>query len=158
MIEEWKPTKYEGYFASNLGKIKSIKRGEEKILCLNNRGKYLSVSICVNKVKKSVSVHRIIAETFLGESDLVVNHKDKNKKNNQITNLEFCTQAYNNQHKLFGKKRGASFEGKCWRSRIRVKGKFQDVGYFQTKEEAQEAFYNAYLKEYNMPPWHKEIK
>lgn len=157
MIEHWKPTKYEGYFASNLGRIKSIKKGTERILCLNNRGKYLSVSISVNNFSKSESVHRLVAEAFYGESNLVVNHKDKNTSNNRIDNLEFCTQAKNNQHRLYGKLRGASFEGKCWRSRIRVDGRFVDVGYFNTKEEAQEAFFKAYVHHHGQEPWSKEI-
>ena len=48
--------------------------------------------------KTSHLVHRLVADTFLGESDLQVNHIDGNKENNSVTNLERVTAALNIKH------------------------------------------------------------
>lgn len=61
---------------------------------------YLSVQLSTkatnNKVKECY-VHRLVAEAFLPNPDNLpqVNHKDENKTNNHVSNLEFCTASYN---------------------------------------------------------------
>jgi len=108
--EEWKDIKdYEGlYQVSNLGRIKSLGRYknnwskkqwvEERILKqrLANTGYYMVVLSKNGKVKGFL-VHRLVAETFIPnpENKPQVNHKDENKLNNHIENLEFCTRKYN---------------------------------------------------------------
>jgi len=59
----------------------------------------LSLTVAVN-VRKSFYVHRLVAETWIGPipPKLTVNHKDGNKKNNHVDNLEIVTQAENNRH------------------------------------------------------------
>lgn len=53
-----------------------------------------------NKVRHTMKVHTIVADTFLpnpnGYTD--INHKDENKKNNDVSNLEWCTREYNNTY------------------------------------------------------------
>ena len=92
-IEEiWKPIEgYENYYISNLGNVKNIKG---KLLCLwkDNVG-YLQVVLRKNKKKKHLRVHRLVAEAFIPNPDnlLQVNHKDSNKINNNVLNLEWIT-------------------------------------------------------------------
>ena len=73
---------------------------------------YLTVSLNKNGKSKTVHIHRLVAETFLTNPDKLpeVNHKDGNKLNNCVENLEWCTSKENVQHSLeiglrkFGKK------------------------------------------------------
>ena len=115
MEEIWKDIPgYEKYYmASTLGRIKSkdrviktvlkgkeikyIKRGRIMTPCLNS-GKYLGLPINTDKLKKNENVHRLIAITFLPNPDNLpcVNHKDENKLNNCVDNLEWCTYQHNN--------------------------------------------------------------
>jgi hypothetical protein len=68
-------------------------RGERK-LGKNNRG-YLMVNFIENGKRKFKTVHRMMAETYLGKSNLEVNHKDKDRTNNHIDNLEWVTRKEN---------------------------------------------------------------
>lgn len=100
MKEIWKTIEnYEGlYQVSNLGNVKSLKFGKEKILKPGVDGKgYFFVNLFKNGKKKLMTIHRLVAKAFLPNSDNLpcVNHKDKNPKNNNVNNLEFCTQQYN---------------------------------------------------------------
>lgn len=92
MKEIWKDIKgYEGlYQVSSLGRVKS----KRKILKAIN-GEYLKVGLSKNGIQKTLYVHRLVAETFLGENKLQVNHKDEDKHNNNIENLEFVTHKEN---------------------------------------------------------------
>jgi len=114
MKEIWKDIKgYEGaYQISNLGRVKTLRRkikhprhGEylrpEKILRprINHHG-YLRVAFNVNKVTKDFFVHRLIAIAFIPNPHnyATINHMDGNKLNNDISNLEWCTQPENLSH------------------------------------------------------------
>jgi hypothetical protein len=102
-MEDFKDVKgYEGlYQVSNHGRIRSLvlRNGEKRILkpTVTSSG-YMSVSLCKNKVKKTASIHRLVAVSFLGESSLCVNHKDGNKSNNNVENLEWLTYSDNINH------------------------------------------------------------
>lgn len=113
-MEEWKDIKgYEGlYQVSNQGRVKSLektynvgyggeKHQKERILIPTEVGNgYLHVTLCKNGGKKYKRVHRLVAEAFIPNPNKydVVNHKDENQKNNNVDNLEWCTQAYNNAY------------------------------------------------------------
>lgn len=58
---------------------------------------YFKVRLCKGRTNKQVLVHRIVAETFLPnpQSFPQINHKDENKKNNRVDNLEWCDAKYN---------------------------------------------------------------
>jgi len=119
MVKEiWKDIKeYEGlYQVSNLGRVKSLGnggfnqfQGVERILslCANSSGYYIVVLVN-SLVKKTKSVHRLVSLNFIKNpnNDKVVNHKDGNKLNNYIDNLEWCSYSENAKHayRVLGKK------------------------------------------------------
>ena len=101
MEEIWKDIKgYEWkYQVSNYGRVKSLnyrRTGNERLLkpILQPTG-YLFVMLC--KPLKNFFIHRLVAEAFIPNPDNLpqVNHKDEDKTNNHVDNLEWCTQLYN---------------------------------------------------------------
>lgn len=106
MKEIWKDiVGYERlYQISNLGRVKSLNYNgtkKEKVLkpTLNDNGYYV-VYLYKNKRRKTIRVHRLVAETFISNSKNKpqVNHKDGNKQNNGVENLEWCTNQDNVRH------------------------------------------------------------
>lgn len=103
MEEEWRPVKgYEGlYEVSNMGRVKSLHRPQSIILKQNtDSGGYMIVNLSKNGTYNTKTVHRLVATAFIRNPNNygVVNHKDGNKKNNAVDNLEWCTQRYNMKH------------------------------------------------------------
>ena len=99
----WKDIKgYEGlYRVSDDGMVQRIfKHGVRNVK--GRDGTYLTVSLCKNSVNKTFSIHRLVAETFLPEHGerMEVNHKDGNKHNNHLDNLEWVEQKQNLYHAI----------------------------------------------------------
>ena len=87
------------YKVSTEGNIKSIR--SNKILSLDtSQNGYKRVSLYKNKTIKHYLVHRLVAQAFIPNPDNLpcVNHKDEDKSNNCVSNLEWCTVAYNNNY------------------------------------------------------------
>lgn len=111
MEEIWKEIpNFEGlYEASNLGRIRSFKTKQIKKQRYTEK-KYLQVDL-YKKEQKTYRVHRLIAKTFIKNFNNLpdVNHKDGNKQNNCVDNLEWITCYDNIQHAvkngLYNKKR-----------------------------------------------------
>ena len=103
MNEEWRDIKgYEGlYKISSYGRVKSLRNNHgkyrEKILSPGKCRDYLYVILCKNGKNKPYKIHRLVAEAFIPNSNNYkeVNHKDENKQNNSISNLEWCDRKYN---------------------------------------------------------------
>lgn len=115
-MERWKPVVgYEQHYeVSDQGRVKRISTG--KALKANvNTNKYKSVSLSVGGVVKPHRIHRLVAIAFLGPQDgLVVNHKDGDKGNNKLSNLEWCTYSDNHKHafRVLGKAAPTSMKGR----------------------------------------------
>lgn len=113
-MEIWKDIKkYEGlYQCSNLGRVRSLDRWENggygttrlrkgKILKpLKSTNGYLRVCFLKDSKGQYYLIHRIVAETFIPNLDNLpcVNHKDEDKTNNCVDNLEWCSYQYNNNY------------------------------------------------------------
>ena len=109
--EIWKDVEgYEGFYqVSNKGRVKSLDRisinknglkchFKERILNPRlNSGGYREVPLCKNGTQHSARVHRLVAKAFIPNPDNLpfINHKDENKENNCVENLEWCTPEYN---------------------------------------------------------------
>lgn len=134
-FEEWRDIKdFEGvYQVSNYGRIKSCDRTVEKhyrngvlVKCqikekvirhfTNNKG-YSVIRLYKNRKCYHKLIHRLVAEHFIPNPNeyLEVNHKDENKRNNRVDNLEWCNRRYNNN---YGKQ---SKEGRRKSSNCRMK-------------------------------------
>lgn len=105
-MEIWKDIQgYEGkYQISNLGRVKSLgnsKTKKEKILAQTTDSfGYCKVGLYKDGKKKTVKVHRLVADAFIENKNSlpIINHKDENPSNNEATNLEWCDHTYNNNY------------------------------------------------------------
>lgn len=97
-MEHWKKYKETNTYISDEGNVFTLSKTGKHIHrkpSLHTKG-YLKISIG----KENISMHRIVAQLFLEPNDLKphVNHKDFNKANNHVDNLEWCTVDENNDH------------------------------------------------------------
>ena len=106
-IEIWKPVKnYEEYYkVSNLGKVKSLHNTPNIILKSSVRCKYLAVCLMKKGTQKTMNIHFLVASSFLEKpgDKYVINHKNGNKFDNNIENLEWVTVLDNNKHARYTK-------------------------------------------------------
>ena len=127
--EVWKDIEgYEGYYQiSNMGRVKSLERTvwnkgrgcyitvSEKIRKGRDNGHgYLQVSLCKEGKVRYPLVHVLVATAFLENIDNLpeVNHKDENKYNNCVENLEYCSKLYNINYGTGIKRRAKKQKGR----------------------------------------------
>lgn len=110
-MEIWKPIIHltTDYAISNYGRVKSLERKlidgriwKERIIKPVLSQGYYSVTLRVNNLYVKERVHRLVGFTFLEgyQEKYVINHKDGNKLNNHISNLEWCTYKHNLKHAI----------------------------------------------------------
>lgn len=96
-MEIWKTIQDYGglYQVSNTGKVRDLKN-HIKSVYKNNKG-YVCLSLYYNGKTYHPTVHRLVAKAFIPNPNNYeqVNHKDCNKENNSVENLEWCNQRYN---------------------------------------------------------------
>lgn len=102
--------KYPNYFITKTGKLYSIfLKGQRGVTDINNphelaygqdKDGYYRVVLCCNGRKKYIKIHTLVVEQFIGDviAPLVINHRDGNKHNNNVDNLEITTVKLNTQH------------------------------------------------------------
>lgn len=120
MKEIWKPIKgYENaYEVSNKGNIRSVDRHVyqqnrmvlykgTKLKPYKNNAGYFCIGLSIGNKKKKFTIHRLVAESFLPNPHNYpqINHKDENKENNELTNLEWCTGSYNDRYGTLSKRK-----------------------------------------------------
>lgn len=144
------------YFVSSDGFVFNTRKGWNIVLSRKNNRGYLHVSIWNRGSAKFYSVHRLVADTFLNGWGEHVNHKDLNKQNNSVSNLELCSMSYNMRHKHFGKKRFVSRQhtNDMFYIRIKDNGKYlYTPGQFSNIDEAYAAARNYYINHFGFEPW-----
>jgi len=163
MEEIWKDIDgFNDYQVSNLGRVKSLKFGKEKILNGSNAGKGYRMVIIRNKDEKLIQlIHRLVLSTFdrLPKNNEECDHIDRNRLNNRIDNLRWVTRTQNMiNRKSYGeidKYKGVSKlnrkrpNGEVYfyiTSQITINNKKHYLGLFKTEEEAYEAYKQAFLK------------
>ena len=126
MEEEWKDIDgYEGYYqVSSFGRVKSLDRyvKDTKRNCFNfvkgrimspssaDKKHYMQVSLSKNNKVTHYLIHRLVAQAFIPNPNNLpqVNHKDENRENNNVDNLEWCTAEYNTNYGTRALRQGMS--------------------------------------------------
>ena len=104
-MEIWKPiVGTKGFIeVSNEGRVRSLLRGEPRVLKtqIDNKG-YHRIRVTIEREKMSYKIHREVAKAFIPNPDNLpqVNHKDGNKSNNAVDNLEWITNIGNAHHAI----------------------------------------------------------
>lgn len=96
---------YPNYKINSSGVVTSFNyRASGIVMKDRNRNGYRAITLCNKKGKQTLSIHRLVAMSFLPLSgrykDFKVNHKDGIKTNNSVDNLEWCTQYQNIRHSI----------------------------------------------------------
>lgn len=121
---------YEGYYeVDQFGRVFSV----DRVVSVNDNGRQYDKPLKSNQMKQSMHpkgyktvcltkdgkcktmfVHRIVAEAFIPNDDNLpmVNHKDEDKTNNFVENLEWCTNEYNLKYGTARKRQAKSIKGK----------------------------------------------
>jgi len=150
------------YQISNIGNVKSKKFLKERIL--KNREsstEYLCVSLCIDSKCKQYCIHTLMAITFLNHIpngyNIVVDHKDNNRRNNNLDNLQLITQRLNSSKNKTNKTSqytGVSWskQNLRWVAQAHANGGQKHIGYFKKEYEAHLAYQKkiVYLKKPNL--------
>ena len=128
MEETWKDIYFEEnnkiidyrglYQISNLGRIKSLKRkyttGNKILKYHKNNNGYCYIDLCKNAKTKKFLIHRLVAIHFIPNLNNLpqVNHKDENKENNCVENLEWCSHEYNQNFETKSKRQSEKIRGR----------------------------------------------
>ena len=108
--------------------------------CINSNG-YLHVILCKDGKRKTVKVHRLIAQAYLSDfcKELDVDHIDRDRLNNNLSNLRMVT----TQQNMFNTKAKGYYWNKRdqkWLAQIKLDGKKHHLGYFDKEEDARQAY------------------
>ena len=157
-VEIWKDIiGFEGlYQISDYGNVKSCRRYvnskfgkrvvNEKLLSLGrDKDGYLMAILCQDGIKKTVKIHRLVADAFIDKSEgkNIVNHIDSNKSNNILSNLECVSNLENICHSRLKMKTSSKYVGvyfnkkdNNFRATATIDGKLKTLGGFKNEEDA----------------------
>lgn len=157
MLEKWRKIQgFEGYEISSFGRVKSFKKFSKGLILKGviGTGGYLQVTLFQESKNHNKKIHQLVAIHFLGHTpcgyEEVVNHKDFNRTNNYINNLELVT-VRQNTDKLHlestSKYTGVSWSHikNKWASYIWTGSGNLNLGSFDKEEEASQYYQNALI-------------
>jgi hypothetical protein len=161
-VEQWKPIEgYENYEVSDHGNVRN--KATSKILKANLKGvegnEYRFVGLYKDGKLKQYKIHRLVAQHFISnpENKRNVDHIDRDRFNNNMTNLRWVTLSENQHNKSMHKNNTSGVTGVCWNKAankwmvaITVNGKPRTIGYFNNLEDAKTA------REYAVSQYHGE--
>jgi len=155
---------YRGFYQiGSLGNVRSVTRkintatgirvfcGNSIKLMLTRKDKYITVCLCKNNIKQTVSVHRLVANAFVNNPNKkgFVNHRNSDRADNRAENLEWCSKQENTWYQKKSKignlssiYKGVSFDkatGK-WKSTIVKNYKITNIGRFIDEKMAAIAY------------------
>jgi hypothetical protein len=141
---------YTNYQVSNIGRVRNVSTGRILKPVVDTVG-YYRVRLYEGGITKKIRIHRLVANEFLEASHEIkmVDHIDRNRLNNYVTNLRYVTVQQNQMNRTkrsntSSKYKGVIFKKQCnkWQSRVQYDGKRISLGYFDNEQEAARA-YNA---------------
>jgi hypothetical protein len=147
-------TCYPNYQVSNFGNVKNIKSGRILKPDTCDTG-YFRASLMNNGKKSNKKIHKLVANAFLEnpEDKKCIDHKDRCKTNNHISNLRYATHTENNQNKAIQSNNTSGVVGVYWYKKnnkwcaqIRINGVNKSLGYFIIKDDAITARTNAEIQ------------
>lgn len=162
MLNNWvKVRGYPKYSVNQRGQVLSSRSNKVLKTDDNHKGR-LMVRLYNSDGSKVFQVHRLVAQAFIPNPRNLkyVNHKDSNLKNNNVSNLEWCTSSYNMVHaydsgsrkllkrsKVQSRFRGISWSvvHKRWRAMVMKNGKSYFIGSFKLEDDAKKA-YESFIK------------
>ena len=107
---------YEGHYeVDSEGNIYSLKwKRRTRLKCQLINSGYYTVDLWKNNKNKKFLVHRVVAEAFIPNPNCLpqINHKDENRLNNNVENLEWCTAQYNSTYGHAVEKRAEKMRGR----------------------------------------------
>ena len=147
-------TNFPNYQVSTFGNVKNVKT--ERILKPGTEGGgYLYVILTDDGKQSTKKIHRLVASAFLEnqENKKNVDHIDRCKTNNHLSNLRFATDSENQQNKSFQSNNKSGVIGvswykssKKWSVHIQLNGVQKHLGYFINIEDAKTARSNAEIQ------------
>jgi hypothetical protein len=158
MEEEWKQiVDYPNYSVSNYGNIRNDKTGLILKAGLDNNG-YKRVGLYNNGKPKTFEIHKLVGEAFIekSEENIIIDHIDRDKLNNNVSNLRFVTYQINSRNRTKNKNCSSIYKGvywkkqdKIWEAKIKIDRKDIYLGRYKTEIEAG-ASYNNYITNNNL--------
>ena len=157
-MEEFKKIdEYENYEISNKGNVRNTKTNRILKPRKNTEGYYI-VDLYKNGIKQTLKIHRLIGFAFIPNPENLpcIDHIDRNRTKNLISNLRWISRSNNQRNKpkktnASSKYMGVYFDksnGK-YKAQISINSKRKHIGLYETQEEAGKAFDN-YVKEHNL--------
>ena len=149
------------YQVSNLGNVRSLDRlnsigakikGKPMIARWHNKG-YKQVDLSKDGKANTFKVHVLVLLTLVGKrpEGLIIHHKNEDKTDNRLENLEYQTQRYNVSVSI--KNSSSQYTGVCWskqakkwKAMIKIDGKKKHLGYFTDELEAAKSYQEALKK------------
>ena len=128
-MENWRKIRGFDYEVSDSGKVRTLSGQPRKLVKLKNG--YLTVILRKDNKSYCRYVHRLVATEFIENHNNYpcVNHLDKDRENNHVSNLEWCTAKWNVQYSLAKRVRQYTMDGSLVKEWICVRDAERELGW-----------------------------